>query len=571
MNPTTFKRRMHPLLKDGLALGIIVLTLLWQFAPWVLHSHPRYLYVATQGSDWSFGRSPERPLATLRRAVELAQPGTIITVRPGRYHERLFLRKGGVPDAPIIFRAEKPGTVIFSGGVPSTIASELLWRPEGNGIFSTRTPWSIYAFFANEERLLHCRTEKAFRQFVIRPLAYGAFFQIDNRLLLRLRHGANPDNAVLAFNGPVPHRLANGVWRAANVWLEASHFRFEGIRFELGAGSGISLFRSNNLDIRECVFTGADIGIDASKAVPGRIDLSVRNCASLNYPAGEWQPRWLSWQECYTHQRNRGFINVGRDGVIVQGNLITGASDGMHISPSWEGSQSDWSGHGADISGNLIALCNDDAIEFDGFAENVSFHHNLIYDCPMSLGVSPVLRGPVIIAYNLFLHPSDRAYACQIKFLNPWQHRQKPLNGPIRNIEIHHNTFVSDWLCWHRPDTPVVDVRVHHNRFAVQRCGDPAWPPGVHEYSNDYINLPIDAYPNPGRDERWFSGVDFARKKSVLVDNVRDAHGDIGCAYGAVQPGEKWAIKCPGPSWFDWRSDPGARRLLNELDARLFE
>jgi len=542
MNPTTFRQRMHLLLKDGLALSVIALTLLWQFAPWVLYPHPRYLYVATQGSDWRSGRSPERPLATLGRAVELAYPGTVIMVQPGRYHERLVIRKGGLPDTPIIFRAEKPGTVIFSGGGSNALTSELIWQAEENGIYSTHVPWSVYSFLANDERLLHCRTEKAFRQFVTRPLAYGAFVQIDNRLLLRLRHGANPENAVLAFNGPVPHRLANGVWRAANVWLEASYFRFEGIRFELGAGSGISLFRSRNLDIRECVFTGADIGIDASKAASGRIDLNVRNCASLNYPAGEWQPGWLSWQECYTHQRNRGFISVGRDGVIVQENLITGSSDGMHISPASGSSE-----FGADIYGNLIALCNDDAIEFDGFAENVRFHHNLIYDCPMSLGVSPVLRGPVIIAYNLFLHPSDLAYACQIKFLNPWRHRQKPLNGPIRNIEIHHNTFVSDWLCWHRPDTPVVDVRVHHNRFAIQRCGDPAWPPGVHEYSNDYINLPLDAYPDPGRDERWFLGADTSR------------------------PGDRWAIKRPGPSWLDWRSEPGTKRLLIELDARLFE
>jgi hypothetical protein len=537
MNTTTFKQRAYRLIKDGLALSIIALTLLWQFAPWVLYPHPRYLYVATQGNDWRFGNSPERPLATLRRAVELARSGTIITVHPGRYHERLFIRKGGFPDAPIIFRAEKPGTVILSGGDPSALASELLWRPEGNGIYSTHAPWSIYAFLANGERLLHCRTEKAFRQFVTRPLAYGAFVQIDKRLLLRLRDGANPENAVLKFNGPVPYPLANGVWRAANVWLEASHFRFEGIRFELGVSSGISLFRSRNLDIRECVFTGADIGIDASRAAPGRIDLSIRNCASLNYPADEWQPRWLSWQECYTHQRNRAFIDVSRDGVIVQGNLVIGASDGMHVSPSSGESEC-----GADISGNLIAHCNDDAIEFDGFAQNVRFHHNLIYDAHISLGVSPVLRGPVIIAYNLFLHPPDRAYACQIKFLHPWQHRQKPLNGPIRNIEIHHNTFVSDWLCWHRPDIPVVDVRIHHNLFAVQRCSDPAWPPGVHEYSNDYINLPLDTYPNPGRDERWFSGAYTSRS------------------------GSKWTIKRPGPSWLVWDSEPGVKRLLNELD-----
>jgi len=566
MNLMTFRRRVHGLLKDSLALSVIVFALIWQFAPWVLRPDSRYLFVAPQGNDWRFGQSPERPLATLRRAVALARPGTVITVQPGRYHERLFIRKGGLPDAPVIFRAEKPGTVIFSGGAPGALAPKLIWRSQRSGIFSTRAPWSVYTFLANGERLLHCRTENAFRQLVSRPQAYGAFVQIGKHLLLRLRHGANPDTAVLEFNGPVPHPLANGVWRSANVWLEGSYVRFEGIRFELGAGSGISLFGSRNLEVRECVFTGADIGIDASRAASGRIDLSVRNCASLNYPAGEWQAGWLSWKDCYAHQRNKSFISVSRDGVIVQGNLIIGAKDGMHISPL-----SGQSLRGAEIYGNLIAHCNDDAIEFDGFAQNVRFHHNLVYHCPMSLGVSPVLRGPVEIAYNLFLHPSDLAWACQIKFLSPWRHRQKPLNGPIRNIEIHHNTFVSDWLCWYHREIPVTDVRIHHNLFALQRCSNPAWPPGVQAYSNDYINLPLDAYPNPGLDKRWFSGAGFAPGKSVLIDPVKDTHRDARCTYGTVRPGRKWTMKRPGPSWSDWRSHPGTRRLLNELDNSLFE
>lgn len=554
---------MHHRLKDTLLVGVIVLTLVGWIKPLAPYLHPRHLYVAPHGSDWYWGASPQRPLKTIRRATALARPGTVITILPGHFNERLVLRRRGLENAPIVLRAVQPGTVVISGQAPDHITPELFWEFKGKGVYSTNAPWPLYAFCADGERLLHCRTVKAFHQFTTRAHAYGAFVQSGKRVLVRLRDGLNPEKAALKFNGPVPNQLANGVWRAANVWVEASHVRFEGIRFELGGGSGISLFGSRDVDIRECLFIGADTDVDASCAAPGRINLNVQHCASLNYPASEWQPRWLSWQDCYTHQRHRSFIAVSRDGVSIQGNLIIGASDGMHVSTPHEPCA-----HGAVIRGNLIAHCNDDAVEFDGFAENIRFHHNLVYDCPTSLGVSPVLRGPVTIAHNLFLHPADLAYACQIKFLNPWWNKSPPLNGPIRNIEIYANTFVSDWLCWHHPQIPVVDVWVHHNRFAIQRCGDPPWPSGVNQYANDYIDLPLDGYPNPGMDARWLAVI-----KSPSIDRCFDENGcdESIDQYQSVRAGPKWRIKRPGPTWLDWRAEPAARRLLTELDPGLFQ
>ncbi len=473
------------------------------------------------------------------------------------------MRRDGHANAPIVLRAAQPGAVILSGQAPDRMTPEWVWNFEGDGVYSTIAPWPLYAFFADGERLLHCRTVKAFHQFTTRANAYGAFVQTGERVMVRLRDGLNPEKADLKFNGPVPNPLANGVWRAANVWVEASHVRFEGIRLELGGGSGISLFGSRDIDIWECLFIGADTGVDASRAAPGRINLKVRHCASLNYPAGEWQPRWLSWQDCYTHQRHRGFIAVGRDGVSIRGNLIIGATDGMHVSTPFEPCP-----HGAVIRGNLIAHCNDDAVEFDGFAENIRFLHNLVYDCPTALGVSPVLRGPVTIAHNLFLHPEDLAYSCQIKFLNPWWNRPPPLNGAIRNIKIYANTFVSDWLCWHSPQIPVADVWIHHNRFAIQRCGDPPWPPGVNQYANDYIDLPLDGYPNPGMDARWLADMDCPSDDCGIEENGCDASIH---PYHRVRSGQKWRIRRPGPTWLDWRAEPAARRLLTELDAGLFQ
>lgn len=55
---------------------------------------PAELWVAQGGSDLA-GGTPTAPLATIQWAIELAAPGTVITVGPGVFRERLVLRKSG--------------------------------------------------------------------------------------------------------------------------------------------------------------------------------------------------------------------------------------------------------------------------------------------------------------------------------------------------------------------------------------------------------------------------------------------------------------------------------------------
>lgn len=70
-----------------------------------------------QAQDGNPG-SPDRPLKTINRAAELAEPGDIVLVQPGIYRERVDPRRGGEPGRPITYQAARRGEVFLRGSEP---------------------------------------------------------------------------------------------------------------------------------------------------------------------------------------------------------------------------------------------------------------------------------------------------------------------------------------------------------------------------------------------------------------------------------------------------------------------
>ena len=536
-------------LGDALAVLVACAAGVVCWRPSLLSPHRAEVYVSPQGSDWHDGSSPARALATVQRALDLARPGADIILLPGRYRERIRVRHSGTRDKPITLKALEAGTAVLSGAAAAEAVAALQWEPEGNGIYAAETPWAVYRMTANGRHLYRCVTEEVFREVTARPNAWDAFYASGHRVLGRLRGGESPSKAPVLMNGPVPERLANGLWRATNVWVEASHIRFDGLRFEMGVSAGVHIHDGRDIAVGNCLLNGANVGV----ASPACVGLVVDHCAYLGYPQGEWRRGWLSWREAYGDgNRGPGLVLSHGDDALIRGNLISHASDGMQVTTADTAIQS-----GAEVSGNLIAFCDDDAVEFDGFAKQINFHHNLIYDCETSLGTSPVLVGPVRVHHNLFLHPAGGLNGVQVKLLSPWLKAKAPWNGPIRNVHIFHNTFVGHALCWWST-APVTDVHVHQNVFAVQYKKAQPWPSGVSEAQNTYVQLPPGAYPNPGRNETWFRGA-----------SPSDGGKPRGYV-GATPPGRRWAMARPGPDWLDWRTHPATSRLLEAVDPRLW-
>jgi parallel beta-helix repeat protein len=72
------------------------------------------LYVAPQGSDDNPG-TIQKPLATIQRAADLANPGTTVHVSPGTYVQAVNITRSGLPNARIRFISDSRWTAKVTG------------------------------------------------------------------------------------------------------------------------------------------------------------------------------------------------------------------------------------------------------------------------------------------------------------------------------------------------------------------------------------------------------------------------------------------------------------------------
>lgn len=168
---------MRRRLQDAAALIAVAAALLWVGQTPTAWLRDGNIYVATSGSDWFVGATPERAVRTLQRAADLVSPGEHIVILPGVYEGNLRIRRGGREAQPVVFRAEQPGTVTITGQAPAAVTLSLSWVDEGSGIHSTTPPWPIYYMRQGEEALYGVAGGglKRLRTLTERPRAYAAF------------------------------------------------------------------------------------------------------------------------------------------------------------------------------------------------------------------------------------------------------------------------------------------------------------------------------------------------------------------------------------------------------------
>ncbi len=72
------------------------------------------IFVGPAGRNTNTGRTDRQSLATLARAIDLAQPGDVIQLQPGTYYESIVLSKSGTAEKPITIQA-RSGTAFIDG------------------------------------------------------------------------------------------------------------------------------------------------------------------------------------------------------------------------------------------------------------------------------------------------------------------------------------------------------------------------------------------------------------------------------------------------------------------------
>jgi hypothetical protein len=98
------------------------------------------LHVATDGSD-IFDGSKDRPLRTISRAAELAQPGDTVVVHAGEYREWVRPPRGGLSDQRRITYQAAPGEHVVVKGSERVRG----WELEGGTVWRASVPNSLFA------------------------------------------------------------------------------------------------------------------------------------------------------------------------------------------------------------------------------------------------------------------------------------------------------------------------------------------------------------------------------------------------------------------------------------------
>src|SRR6478735_5366012 len=92
----------------GVALAVAALTAVPGLsAP--AHAAGTAYFVSPTGVDTNSGTSAAAPFKTIQHALDLAQPGTTITLAAGTYREAATTKVAGTADAPITVKGPETG------------------------------------------------------------------------------------------------------------------------------------------------------------------------------------------------------------------------------------------------------------------------------------------------------------------------------------------------------------------------------------------------------------------------------------------------------------------------------
>lgn len=392
----------------------------------------RTVHVSVEkGADANDG-SDARPVQTIQRAVELAQPGDVVLVAPGVYREQVFIgaANSGKPNAYIHYKAAGPG-VILDGSHPLFVKGGDLWNPSaaGNGAFETKIPAGApksHWLFIDEKRLFTYETLEEFTNCPADGVpgvtknfygpTLGAFFwdAANGKLYAKPRKGDDPDT--LSVNLPV---LQNGftINSAHHVIIDGFEIRYYGLSQDgsatfkngesvAGISRGVYVRDSHHCLVQNCLVLGcfAPIRVFKSTRVTTQDNYVIDNLSYAlprNTPYGAYNsPKGAK----YAH--SQGIIYEGSfEDAVIRRNVVQGFVDGINIC---DGTGTRYENY--DIHGNVVSEACDDAIELDCDDINMKLWGNVCFENHTAFSMSGCEVGPVFIFNNICFRYFNESY-----------------------------------------------------------------------------------------------------------------------------------------------------------------
>jgi hypothetical protein len=109
----TLKQRIPQIFAIALA-AVLLAAIAAPFATRPTGAAAASYYVSPSGSDSNDGLSAARPFKTIQKAIDLAQPGTVVNLAPGAYLQDVRSARDGQPDARIAIKG--PADAVLKGG-----------------------------------------------------------------------------------------------------------------------------------------------------------------------------------------------------------------------------------------------------------------------------------------------------------------------------------------------------------------------------------------------------------------------------------------------------------------------
>lgn len=387
----------------------------------------RTLHVAPSGNDAHDGLTPATALRSIQRAADLAQPGDLVRVAPGLYHEAVGLPRSGSAAQPIVFRGQGAGVLLDGARV---LPADATWAALGNGVYRTTLDFDTGHVVSEQGRLFRYASAGDLQAFAAGAPG-GFFFEPGNRQLsVKFTDGSTPAVHVL-------HVADLG----AGFTLDGRAFvRIEGFEFRnYGAdeyGKGIYLRYSDDCIVRNNRFI--DIGSSAVWAKGGsrnRIeDNQFSDTSIVSWP-------WPVTKASFAEKSSIALTDqIGR-GNVIRRNHIDGSFDGL--APCGSQAPAPAFTNETDVYRNTFEHLNDDAIEADGYCANVRIFANRISDAHMGVSVAPAAPGPTWILRNVAWNLGNARTSQIDGYLSSFLKINSGYAQAVGPLLMYHNTIAT--------------------------------------------------------------------------------------------------------------------------------
>lgn len=383
------------------------------------------LYVAPGGDDGGPGTQAQ-PLATIQEGANRAAPGTLISIAPGIYRERVELGVSGTAAQPIVFRGSAPGAIL--DGADAAIAQGVTWTAQGGGVYARTLGFATGHVVSELGRLFRYDTLADLQAL---PTGAPGGFYFDGTTL-RVRFSDN--------SSPAAHTMQVGRLEEGFVLDGRSFVRIENLELRhYGAGDygkGVYLRYSSDCAVRLCRIH--EVGAAGVWVKGGERNLIEHNEI--------WDTSIFAWPWDWTKgssAENNGVIftdEIGR-GNVVRRNLIHDTFNG--VGPCGGSAPPAGLTNETDLYENVLYRHTDDAFEPEGYCSNVRLWGNSIEDVHMAFAVAPASPGPTWIVRNIAFDFGNTRTSQLDGYLASALKINSGYPEPVGPVLLLHNTFLT--------------------------------------------------------------------------------------------------------------------------------